>query len=108
MMGEIPKMREEEWMKRVVFLSQMKPSNLQRLSDLAPNQCGVIERVDTPEEVMTLIQMGCCIGADVEVRHVSPQGGPMAICTCGRTLSVRKEAAQHLWVRPAAQGEEVA
>jgi hypothetical protein len=25
--------------------------------------------------------------------------GPMAICTCGRTLSVRKEAASQLWVR---------
>ena len=23
----------------------------------------------------------------------------MAICTCGRTLSVRKEAASQLWVR---------
>ena len=25
----------------------------------------------------------------------------MAICTCGRTLAVRKEAAAHLWVRVA-------
>ena len=72
---------------------------MKRLSELGPDECGVIERVDTPEEVMALIQMGCCMGAEVEVRHVAPLGGPMAICTCGRTLSVRKEAASQLWVR---------
>ena len=48
-----------------------------------------------------LVQMGCCIGAEVEVKHVAPMNAPMAICTCGRTLAVRKEAA-HLWVRVAA------
>jgi len=52
--------------------------------------------------------MGCCIGSSVEVRHVAPAGGPMAICTCGRTLAVRKEAAAHLWVRVAADATEVA
>ena len=72
---------------------------IKRLSELGPDECGVIERVDTPEEVMALVQMGCCLGSEVEVRHVAPAGGPMAICTCGRTLSVRKEAASQLWVR---------
>ena len=81
---------------------------MKRLSDLGPAECGVIERVDTPEEVMALVQMGCCIGSSVEVRHVAPAGGPMAICTCGRTLAVRKEAAAHLWVRVAADATEVA
>jgi hypothetical protein len=32
----------------------------------------------------------------------------MAICTCGRTLSVRKEAAEHLWVRVASDASDVA
>ena len=72
---------------------------MKRLSELGPKECGVIERVNTPEEVLSLVQMGCCIGSKVEVRHVSPSNGPMAICTCGRTLAVRKEAAAHLWVR---------
>ena len=82
--------------------------SVKRLSDLGPTECGVIERVDTPEEVMALVQMGCCIGSSVEVRHVAPADGPMAICTCGRTLSVRKEAAAHLWVRVAADSATVA
>lgn len=72
---------------------------VKKLSDLRPDEMGVIERVDNPEEVMALVQMGCCEGAEVEVKHVAPLNGPMAICTCGRTLAVRKEAAAHLWVK---------
>ena len=72
---------------------------MKRLSELGPDECGIIERVDAPEEVMALVQMGCCLGSEVAVRHVAPADGPMAICTCGRTLSVRKQAASQLWVR---------
>lgn len=81
--------------------------SMKRLSELGPKECGVIERVNTPEEVLSLVQMGCCIGSKVEVRHVAPSNGPMAICTCGRTFSVRKEAAAHLWVRMAADTSQV-
>ena len=81
------------------YFCNMASAPMKRLSELGPDECGVIERVDTPEEVMALVQMGCCLGSEVEVRHVAPAGGPMAICTCGRTVSVRKEAASQLWVR---------
>ena len=81
------------------YFCNMAFAPMKRLSELGPDECGIIERVDTPEEVMALVQMGCCLGSEVEVRHVAPAGGPMAICTCGRTLSVRKEAASQLWVR---------
>mgnify|MGYP003120534600 FL=1 len=72
---------------------------MKKLCDLNQNEVGIIERVDTPENVMALIQMGCCIGSEVEVKHITPLKGPMAICTCGRVLAVRKEAASHIWVR---------
>ena len=81
---------------------------VKKLCDLKTYEVGVIERVDTPEEVMALVQMGCCIGSEVEVKHIAPLNGPMAICTCGRTLAVRKEAAAHLWVRVATEQAEVA
>ena len=71
---------------------------MKKLCDLRQNEVGIIERVDTPEEVMALVQMGCCIGSEVEVKHIAPLKGPMAICTCGRVLAVRREAASHLWV----------
>jgi len=79
-----------------------------KLCDLKTYEVGVIERLDTPEEVMALVQMGCCIGSEVEVKHIAPLNGYMAICTCGRTLAVRKEAADHLWVRVATEQAEVA
>ena len=72
---------------------------MKKLCDLKVHEVGVIERVDTPRKILSLIQMGCCIGSEVEVKHKSPFNGSMAICTCGRTLAVRKEAASHLWVR---------
>ena len=54
---------------------------VKKLCDLKAHEVGVIERVDTPEEVMALVQMGCCIGSEVEVKHIAPLNGPMAICT---------------------------
>ena len=82
--------------------------SVKKLCDLKPDEIGIIKRVDTPEEVMALVQMGCCVGSEVEVKHVSPLNGPMAICTCGRILAVRKEAAAHLWVRVAAEQTQLA
>ena len=82
--------------------------SVKKLCDLKPDEIGIIERVDTPEEVMALVQMGCCVGSEVEVKHVAPLNGPMAICTCGRTLAVRKEAAAHLWVRVASEQTQLA
>ena len=103
--GRNPPKRGGDFADGAVYFCTM---SMKRLSDLGPTECGVIERVDTPEEVLALVQMGCCIGSKVEVRHVAPSDGPMAICTCGRTLAVRKEAAAHLWVRVAADATEVA
>ena len=79
--------------------------SMKRLSELGPKECGVIERVNTPEEVLSLVQMGCCIGSKVEVRHVSPSDGPWR---SARVSSTRKGLPAHLWVRVAAEAIEVA
>jgi len=72
---------------------------MKNLCDLKPDEIGVIEKVDTPDQVMALVNMGCCIGSEVEVKHTSTPNGPIAICTCGRTIAIRREAAAHLWVK---------
>ena len=77
---------------------------LMRLSDMKPMQKGTIERVNRPEMVLALIEMGCGIGERVEVAHTTPGRGPMAIFSCGRKLALRREAADELWVRT--QGAE--
>jgi Fe2+ transport system protein FeoA len=77
---------------------------LKRLSDMLPAEVGFIERVDRPEAVLALIEMGCGIGEPVEIAHVTPGRGPMAIFSCGRKVALRREAADELWIRT---GDEV-
>jgi len=81
-------------MPRYLCLMRMK-----RLSELSPLEVGVIDHVENPEAVMALIEMGCCPGESVTVAHVAPGRGPMAIHSCGRKLALRRQAAEHLWVR---------
>jgi Fe2+ transport system protein FeoA len=72
---------------------------MKKLCDLRQNEVGVIKRIDSPENIMALIQMGCCIGSEVKVNHISSLNKQMTICTCGRVLAVRKEVASHLWIK---------
>lgn len=71
---------------------------LQRLSELQPGERGVIHHLDRPEMVQALIEMGCCIGETVEIAHVAPWNGPIALWGGGRKLALRKEAAAEVWV----------
>ena len=73
--------------------------HMKRLSEMSPLEMGVIDHVENPESVMALIEMGCCPGESVTVAHVAPGRGPMAIHSCGRKLALRRQAAEHLWVR---------
>ena len=79
---------------RAYFRNMLVP-----LSELKPMQCGIIERVNRPEMVLALIEMGCGIGERVEVAHTTPGRGPMAIFSCGRKLALRRDAANELLVR---------
>lgn len=78
------------------------PEQLKPLAAMEPHERGVVARIDDPDKVLTLIHVGCCPGAEVEVRHATGQEGPMAIHVCGRTVSIRRSAAQGIWVAPAA------
>ena len=97
-MMEIPQTWEWEPLEVPAIFANMA---VKRLSDLGPTECGVIERVDTPEEVMALVQMGCCIGSSVEVRHVAlapTAPWPFAYMWTD-VVGSYQEAAAHLWVR---------
>ena len=73
---------------------------LKRLSDLDARQKGTITRIDAPEGMLALMEMGCVIGEDIEVRHIAPLGDPMAISTGGQVVTLRKEQAERMWVSP--------
>jgi Fe2+ transport system protein FeoA len=72
---------------------------LKRLSQMLPNERGTIERVDRPDSVQALIEMGCGLGEQVEIAHITPGRGPLAIFSCGRKLALRREAADALWIQ---------
>tara|TARA_B110000503_G_scaffold126268_1_gene194700 strand:+ start:146 stop:559 length:414 start_codon:yes stop_codon:yes gene_type:complete len=71
-----------------------------RLSEMKPFEKGIIDRIDCEDGALALIEMGCCPGEEVEVAHVAPRRGPMAIVSGGRKVALRRSAAALLWVRP--------
>lgn len=73
---------------------------MKRLSDLDARQKGTITRIDAPEGMLALMEMGCVVGEDIEVRHIAPLGDPMAISTGGQVVTLRKEQAERMWVSP--------
>jgi ferrous iron transport protein A len=74
--------------------------DLKRLSDLEASQRGKLTRIDAPEGMLALMEMGCVVGEDIEVRHIAPLGDPMAVTTGGNLVTLRKEQAELMWVEP--------
>lgn len=74
--------------------------DLKRLSDLEASQRGKLSRIDTPEGMLALMEMGCVVGEDIEVRHIAPLGDPLAVTTGGNVVTMRKEQAKLIWVEP--------
>jgi ferrous iron transport protein A len=74
--------------------------DLKRLSDLEASQRGKLTRIDAPEGMLALMEMGCVVGEAIEVRHIAPLGDPMAVTTGGNVVALRKEQAEQMWVEP--------
>lgn len=74
--------------------------DLKRLSDLEASQRGKLSRIDAPEGMLALMEMGCVVGEDIEVRHIAPLGDPLAVTTGGNVVTMRKEQAKLIWVEP--------
>lgn len=73
---------------------------LKRLSQLEAAERGTLTRVDATEGLLALMEMGCALGEDIEVHHIAPLGDPMAISAGGQVMTLRKEQADHMWIRP--------
>lgn len=71
---------------------------MKRLSDMLPLEAGTLVKVEKPEDVMALVEMGCYLGERIEVAHTAAAGGPIAILSGGRTLALRRKAAEGLWL----------
>ena len=69
--------------------------DLKRLSELEASERGTLTRIDAPEGMLALMEMGCTVGEDIEVRHIAPLGDPMACLLvamwwrCGESRPIR-------------------
>jgi len=82
------------------FWGHFRTMNLTRLSDLRADEGGTLTRIDAPEGMLALMEMGCVVGEDIEVKHIAPLGDPMAVSAGGHLVSLRKEQANLMWVKP--------
>ena len=85
---------------QVVDLSHLAIWTLKRLSDLVASERGTLTRIDAPEGMLALMEMGCIVGEDIEVRHIAPLGDPMAVSAGGHVVALRREQADQMWVKP--------
>ena len=70
------------------------------LSDLKKGQKALIDHFSDFEISLKLMEMGCVPGEEVEILRVAPLGDPIAIAVAGYTLSMRKDEACFVQVRP--------
>ncbi|MFM7217149.1 MAG: ferrous iron transport protein A [Bacteroidota bacterium] len=71
------------------------------LSCLKAGQKAVIDCFTDDELSLKLLEMGCIPGEEVELLRIAPLGDPIAIRVSGYTLSLRKDEARFVSVRPA-------
>jgi len=74
--------------------------DLKRLSELEASERGTLTRIDAPEGMLALMEMGCTVGEDIEVRHIAPLGDPMAVSAGGHVVALRREQENQMWVKP--------
>ncbi|RME94415.1 MAG: ferrous iron transport protein A [Verrucomicrobia bacterium] len=80
----------------------MSPS-ICALSSLAPGQRAVVCGVEAPEEIrIRLLELGFVPGTPVELVRFAPLGGPVEIHLRGSHLTLRRQEAEAVRVRPEA------
>ncbi len=70
------------------------------LSQLRKGQKAIIDSFTDYELSLKLLEMGCIPGEEVEVVRIAPFGDPIAVAVSGYVLSLRKDEAATVKVRP--------
>lgn len=72
---------------------------IMKLSELKPGARAIIERFDSTELELKLMEMGCIPGEEVIVEQIAPMGDPISIRVAGYMLSLRKTEAGEVIVK---------
>ena len=69
------------------------------LDQLAKGELATIEIIETDELPLKLIKMGCLPGNDISLIQKAPFNDPLYLKIDESHLAIRKETAQHIFVR---------
>jgi ferrous iron transport protein A len=72
--------------------------NLMKLTDLPFKKRAIIKSFGETELYVKLLEMGCIPEEEISVELTAPFGDPIAINVAGYQLSLRKAAAENIWV----------
>jgi ferrous iron transport protein A len=70
-----------------------------KLSQLKPGQGGVIQKFDDNGIFLKLMEMGCVPGETIQLEQVAPLGDPISVKVSGYHLSLRRDEADHIFVK---------
>jgi ferrous iron transport protein A len=77
------------------------PESTQPLTSLAIGCSGVVTEIKLPAEARPrLMEMGLLVGTPVELVRFAPLGDPVEIKVRGYNLTLRKQEAEQIIVRP--------
>lgn len=70
------------------------------LDQLQPTESALVEGIDDETLSLKLYEMGCLPGEKIVMKFSAPLGDPIAIQVAGYMLSLRKEEARKIRIRP--------
>lgn len=70
------------------------------LSDLEPGKKALVDSFTDFELSLKLLEMGFIPGETIEIIRTAPFGDPIAVAVSGYMLSLRKQEAESVRVRP--------
>ena len=69
-----------------------------KLSELEPGQHGIIQKFNSDELLLKLMEMGCLPGEKITLEQIAPLGVPISVTISGYSLSLRLNEAENIMV----------
>jgi ferrous iron transport protein A len=72
------------------------------LTQLSLGHSGIVDSIQVPPEHRgRLLELGLLVGTPIELIRFAPLGDPVEVRVRGYHLTLRRQEAEHIWVKPA-------